>query len=348
MMKTRSMCWKIGHTLLASALLLMSLLQSSTVQGAEQGEPGNNADLLIVVGAGGEASYSEMFLEWATMLEAVGEEAQARVELLGSLDPDSTEGSLKDLLKKKLEVYSKETQEPLWIALIGHGTFNGRTAKFNVKGPDISSEELASWLKPLKRPVAVMNTSSASAPFLNALSGPNRVVLTATRDGFELNFARFGSYLVNAFGSESADLDKDGQTSLLEAFIMASRQVGEFYEIEGRLASEHALLDDTGDQKGIPANWFKGVRPVKKAEGSNQPDGRIASQFHLIENETESLMSPEIKQQRDLIEQAIFELRDHREDMGEEAYYERLEALLIPFAELYQSLDPHHAETNKR
>ena len=59
-------------------------------------------------------------------------------------------------------------------------------------------------------------------------------------------------------------------------------------------------------------------------------------------------MSPEIKQQRDLIEQAIFELRDHREDMGEEAYYERLEALLIPFAELYQSLDPHHAETNKR
>ena len=65
MMKTRSMCWKIGHTLLASALLLMSLLQSSTVQGAEQGEPGNNADLLIVVGAGGEASYGEMFLEWA-------------------------------------------------------------------------------------------------------------------------------------------------------------------------------------------------------------------------------------------------------------------------------------------
>jgi hypothetical protein len=96
-----------------------------------------------------------------------------------------------------------------------------------------------------------------------------------------------------------ADLDKDGQTSLLEAFIMASRQVGEFYEIEGRLASEHALLDDTGDQKGIPADWFKGVRPVKKPEGNSRPDGRIAAQFHLIENELESLMSPEIKQRRD-------------------------------------------------
>ena len=100
MMKTRSMCWKIGHTLRASTLLLMSLLQSNLVQGAEQGVPGNNADLLIVVGAGGEASYGEMFVEWATMLKAVGEEAQARVELLGSFEPDSAEGSLKDLLKK--------------------------------------------------------------------------------------------------------------------------------------------------------------------------------------------------------------------------------------------------------
>jgi len=75
MMKTRSMCWKIGHALRVSTLLLMSLLRCNLVQGAEQGEPGNNADLLIVVGAGGEASYGKLFVNWATMLEAVGEEA---------------------------------------------------------------------------------------------------------------------------------------------------------------------------------------------------------------------------------------------------------------------------------
>jgi hypothetical protein len=183
----------------------MSLLSLGSVQGAEKETSKNNADLLIVVGAGGEASYGEIFTEWATMLQAIGEEAQAKVELLGPAVPESdSEGSLKDLFKGKIEAYAKETEEPLWIALIGHGTFNGRVAKFNVQGPDISSEELASWLKPLKRPVAVMNTSSASAPFLNALSGPNRVVLTATRDGFELNFARFGSYLVNALGSQAS------------------------------------------------------------------------------------------------------------------------------------------------
>ncbi len=316
---------------------VLSVLSSLCADEPEKAD--SRPDLLIIVGAGGESSYSEMFNEWASMLQAVGEEAQARTTLLGPLVPENNEETLKEQIKRQLDAYSGETKEPLWIALIGHGTFNGRVAKFNITGPDISSEELAAWLKPIKRPVAVMNTTSASAPFLNALSGPNRVVLTATRDGYELNFARFGSYLVNALGNTIADLDKDGQTSLLEAFIMASRQVGEFYDIEGRLASEHALLDDTGDQKGIPADWFKGVRPVKKPEGASRPDGRVAAQLHLVENELESRMSPEIKQRRDELEQAIFELRDHREDMDEEAYFERLEALLIPFAELYQSLE---------
>lgn len=304
----------------------------------EAPEETGQADLLIVVGAGGLEKYRQLFTEWSVLLQNVGAEAQARVTVIGPEMPEGSTGDLKELLKSTVENLSDEAKEPLWLVMIGHGTFDGRTAKFNIAGPDVSSQELAEWLKPLKRPLAVMNTASASAPFLNALSGPNRVILTATRDGFELNFARFGSYLVTALGSAAADLDKDGQTSLLEAFIMASRQVDEFYEVEGRLASEHALLDDTGDQKGIGADWFKGVRPVKQPEGNALPDGRIASQFHLVENALELRMSPEIKQRRDKLEQAIFELRDHRDDMDEAAYFERLEALLIPFAELYAEL----------
>ena len=324
--------------------LLMSLGASLGLIAAEDNvdalsDDAGKADLLIVVGAGGLEQYQELFSEWTSMLRSVGEQAKANVTVVGPELSEGSTGDLKTELQSTIESLSTETSETLWIAMIGHGTFDGRTAKFNIAGPDVSSQELAEWLKPLKRPMAVMNTASASAPFLNALSGPNRVILTATRDGFELNFARFGSYLVKALGSSTADLDKDGQTSLLEAFIMASRQVDEFYEVEGRLASEHALLDDTGDQKGIAADWFKGVRPVKQPEGQSKPDGRIASQFHLLENALEKQMSPEIKQRRDELEQAIFELRDHRDDMDEAAYFERLEALLIPFAELYAELD---------
>ena len=88
--------------------------------------------------------------------------------------------------------------EPLWVVLIGHGTFDGREAKFNLRGPDVTDIELAEWLKPIRRPLAIINGASASGPFLNRLSGEGRVVVTATRSGDEQNFARFGGYIAEA------------------------------------------------------------------------------------------------------------------------------------------------------
>ena len=120
---------------------------------------------------------------------------------------------------------------------------------------------------------------------------------------------------------------------------MASRQTGEFYEIQGRLVSEHALLDDTGDQRGTPADWFRGVRPVKKAVQDTKPDGWRANQFHLVESELESRLSPEMKKERDSLEQAVFELRDLRESIPMKDYLDQLEALLLPLARLYQFID---------
>ena len=78
------------------------------------------------------------------------------------------------------------------------------------------------------------------------------MVVTATRSGSELNFARFGQYLADAIGDPQADLDKDGQVSLLEAFLMASGRVAEFYRTRIELATEHALIDDNGDRLGTP------------------------------------------------------------------------------------------------
>ena len=37
-------------------------------------------------------------------------------------------------------------------------------------GPDVSAGELAEWTAPVKRPLAVVNCASASAPFIQALS----------------------------------------------------------------------------------------------------------------------------------------------------------------------------------
>ena len=53
------------------------------------------------------------------------------------------------------------------------------------------------------------------------------VVLTATKSGDEINFARLGDYLSQAILDLSSDLDKDSQVSLLEAFLKASRMTQE-------------------------------------------------------------------------------------------------------------------------
>src|SRR5258708_34249236 len=107
-------------------------------------------------------------------------------------------------------------------------------------------------LRPCRRPLAVLQCASASGPFLNALSAPGRVIITATRSGYEVNATRFGGYLARAIADPAADLDKDGQTSLLEAYLAASRQAEQFYKEQGRLMTEHALLDDTGEGLGTP------------------------------------------------------------------------------------------------
>ena len=49
--------------------------------------------------------------------------------------------------------------------------------------------------------------------------------------------------MAEALLDPTADLDQDGDTSLLEAFLAAQARTGEFYKTEGRLASEHALIE---------------------------------------------------------------------------------------------------------
>ncbi len=163
-----------------------------------------------------------------------------------------------------------------------------------------------------------------------------RVVITATRSGYEQNYARFGQYLSEAIADPNADLDKDGQTSLLEAFLMAARGVAEFYESEGRLATEHPLIDDNGDGLGTPADWFLGVRAVKKAKDNASLDGLRAHQFHLLRSESEQKLPTEKRLRRDELERDIAALRDQKSDLGEEEYYRQLETLLLEIARIYQ------------
>jgi hypothetical protein len=131
-------------------------------------------------------------------------------------------------------------------------------------------------------------------------------------------------------------LDKDGQTSLLEAFLIASRRTAEFYDTEGRLATEHPLLDDNGDGLGTPPSWFRGVRATKKAKEGAQLDGVRAHQFHLVQNRAERNLPAELRTRRDELELAIAELRQSKGTLKEDDYYQQLEVMVVEMAQLYE------------
>jgi len=293
------------------------------------------ATVIVAVGAAGEKEFGEEFKQWAALWEAAGTNAYSTVKVVGLAATNTTTDLEK--LRTSFSTESTNSTAELWLVLIGHGTFDGKEAKFNLRGPDLSATELAEWLKPFRRPVIVINCASSSSPFLNKLSALNRVIVTATRSGYEENYARFGKFMAESIADPSADLDKDGQTSVLEAFIMASRRTGEFYEAEGRLATEHALLDDNGDGLGTSADFFRGVRAVKKPAGGASVDGFRANQIHLVRSPEEQALPPEVRARRDELELAVARLREAKETLPQDEYYRRLENLMLELAKLYSS-----------
>lgn len=313
------------------SVLFPLVLSLASAGSAEQ------SDVVVVVGAPGTEEYGKQFGQWAERWRAAADRAGASFCMIG-LEEDKTDD--RQRLRQCLADKTQASSEPLWLVLIGHGTFDGQTARFNLRGPDFSDAELAEWLRPIERPLAIVNCASASGPFINALSGKNRIVVTATKSGFEHNFARFGDFFSAAIADHAADLDKDDQTSLLEAFLMASAKTREFYAEDARLATEHALLDDNGDGLGTPADWFHGVRAIKFAKEGATADGLRAAQLPFVRSPSERQLPAEARARRDELEQNIAALRERKASMAEEEYYGELEKHVLELARLYEAHEP--------
>ena len=154
------------------------------------------------------------------------------------------------------------------LVLLGHGTFDGDVAKFNLVGPDLTATDWNQLLTGLPGRLIVVNTSEASFPFLEALKGKGRVVITATNSAAQKYATVFPEYFVKALSEASTDLDKNGRTSIFEVFEAASLAVKQHYEQRGQLTTERALLDDNGDGAG-------------REEGADGPDGGFARLWNL-------------------------------------------------------------------
>ncbi len=298
------------------------------------------ADLILVQGAGGESQYEQAFSQWRQVWQEVAAVVPMNAHVIGL---DSGARTDREQLQQAIADLNTESERPLWIVLIGHGTYFREQAKFNLQGPDVAARELKEWLAPVKRPIAIVVCASSSGPFIDRLSAPNRVIVTATRSGSEQNYARFGQYLAEAIQGENADIDHDGAISLLEAFLTAARRTQTFYDDEGRLATEHALLDDNGDHRGTSADFFRGIRVTGESTSEQAVDGLRAHQWMLTRLNEEPPLPAQLQIRRNELESQIEGLRQQKSKMTEAEYYDELEVQLVELARLYAHDEPSAA-----
>lgn len=266
-------------------------------------------EVLIVRGADGEEGYGKKFDAQVKAWQEACTKGQVKSALITSLD---------DLRSRIGSVKSS-----LWIVMIGHGTFDGREAKFNLSGPDLSVAQLAEWLKPLPQEVVVVNTASASGAWVKPLSGSKRVIVSATKSADEVFYTRFGEFMAKAIvGLPEADADQDRQVSLVESFLYAAKQAAQFYETEERIATEHAIIEDNGDGVGTRSEVFEGVSPKDP-----KFDGARSLQLAIVLNEDEMKLSDEVRTKRDALEAKVRELAARKSSLKEDEYYRELEKL---------------------
>lgn len=330
----------IRYQLLFSVLVGCLTIYSLTASAAAV----DRQRVIVLVGAAGTDEYRSTFADWTDQWKSAAESGEADLLVVGQ---DESASDLELLQQHVAEAVAVKTAEPLWLVLIGHGTYDGREARFNLRGKDLSASAAAKLLNGSQRPVAVINCTSCSAPFINALSGDNRIVITGTKDGNEIQFTRFGGYIAEAVGKLDADIDRDGQTSLLEAWLYAARRTEEYYESDGRLATEHSLLDDTGDGKGTRFESFEGVRLKKNIKNRDSLDGKLARRWHLVRSEAEKSLTPEQRATRDELEENLEILRERREELSENDYLRQLEKILLPLAKLYEEADTAQAQSTQ-
>lgn len=298
-------------------------------------ESSHEGKMIVVIGAGGTDEYSKTFTEWSENWSLAAQKAKYDFRLIGS-EAESGDND-RDQLKQEIEQSIVSAKTPLWIVLIGHGTSDRDVTKFNLRGKDVSGEELKSWLASCERPLIVVNSFSSSGALINKLSGDGRVIITATNSGAEMNYSRFGGHLSSAISDPEADLDHDGQVSLLEAYLLASSRVARFYESEARLATEHSLLEDNHDGKGTPAEFFTGIRAETRAKDDSIPDGNVAHRYILVPSKDAVRLTPEQTAERDRLETEIDLLRQKKKKLPTEQYYEELEKLMLQMAQLYDA-----------
>lgn len=289
---------------------------------------------VIITSASGGPDYAQKYQAWRTafartLTETLGY-PQDRVVTLGEdaaagakATADNVRSALNGLRKRAVE------GDVSLVLLIGHGSADAEEAKFNLVGPDLTVDEWAALVKPIQGRVVFVNAASGSFPFLAAIASRNRVVLTANDSAAQQYETSFPDFFIKAFADDAADQDKNGKVSILEAFAYASVKVKEAFEQKGHLATERALIDDTG----------AGIGRDLETDGK---DGQLAQITYLQPEVPAGLTGDPVlanlMRRRAQLEESLTLLKSKKDSLPSARYEDELERILIEIARIDRQL----------
>jgi len=284
---------------------------------------------VVIAGLGGEPEYAQQFTAAAKELEKTFRASGPNAHTLLLVGDEASSSHVRDTLHSV--AVTARPEDDFVLILIGHGSFDDTTYKFNLPGPDISAGEIANLCNGIRaRRQLIVDTTSASGGAIPSLRHPGRAIITATKSGTEKNATVFARYWVEALEDPSADTDKSESISALEAFTYATKKTAGFYDSQKRLATEHAVFVDTAG--GVPVREPGGGEGTLLSSltllriGSNHPSANTPARSALL-------------QKKEQLEQNIDVLKYQKAAMDPSEYKQQLTTLLLELARTQREID---------
>ena len=284
---------------------------------------------VVVAGLGGEPDYEQRFTAAAKDLDRIFKATGSAAHVYVLSGAQATAAQFAQAMGEIAR--NAKPEDDFALILIGHGSFDGVAYKFNLVGPDLTAAEIATLCDHiLARRQLIVDTSSASGGAMQVLERPGRAVIAATKSGTEKNATVFARYWVEALQDPAADTDKSDSISALEAFNYATKKTAAFYESQKRLATEHAVFNDTGHGE-----------PVRQS-GNGQ--GTLLASFALLRLGTSQQAANDpakraLLEKKDELEQKIDTLKYQKAAMDPDDYKKQLTEALVELAKVQEELD---------
>jgi len=285
---------------------------------------------VAVAGLGGEPDYEARFTQLANEAhKLVASTADAKSYVL--VGAGATKAKFRDVMAEIAQ--QAKAEDSVVVLLVGHGSFDGADYKINIPGPDLSAVELDAFLDriPATRQL-VVNTTPSGGASMAVLQKPNRVIISATKSGTERNATVFARFWVEALRDPAADADKNEAVTALEAYRYADQKTTQYYERAKRLATEHAVLEDTGKGEGV------------RAPAPDNGQGLLAGRFTVLRLGSMQKAAADpgkqaLLKRKEELEQKIDQLKYNKAALPAAEYRKQLQGLLTDLARLQVELD---------